>query len=81
MVVVRYVVDVLFGALLLGEVVGDAEESGDGFVRIAKGADDKLHRDTRSILANVGPLPFVDEAFFRGETKDVVVGLNVETEL
>src|ERR1700722_2953854 len=77
----RNVVDVLLGALFFGKVVGDAQESGDAFVCISESADDELHGDTRAILSNVCPLPFVDETLFGGEAKDMMIRINLETEL
>jgi hypothetical protein len=44
-VVVSDVIDVLFGTLALGKVVGDADEAGDVFVAVTKGGNDELDWD------------------------------------
>jgi hypothetical protein len=81
MVVMRDVVDVLFSTFALGEVVGYADEAGDGFVAVAKCGDDELDGDARAVLADEGPLPLVDEAALGSETKDMVVGIDLGVEL
>ena len=81
MVVVRDVIDVLFCALALGEVVGDPYKAGDGFVAVAERGDDELDRDARAVLANVGPLSFVDEPALGSETEDMMIGIDLSVEL
>ena len=80
-VVMRDVVDVLVGTLALSQVVGDSDKAGDAFFAVAQCGDDKLHGNARSVFPDIGPLPLVDEAHLRGETKDVMVGMNLGIEL
>ncbi len=77
----RDVVDVLIGALALGQVVGDSDITGDALFAVAKRGDDKLHRHVRSILADIRPLSLVDETLFRGKPKYVMIGIDFGVEL
>src|SRR5580704_1842673 len=80
-IVIGNVVDVLVRSLTFGQVVGDSDESGDAFVVVSQCGDDKLYRDARSILPNVGPFPLVDEAVLWRNLKYLMIGRDVGGEL
>ncbi len=51
------------------------------FVAVAKCGDDELDGDARAVLADVGPLSFVDDALLGTDAKYVMIGIDLGVEL